>query len=307
MPLIVEDNLPAHKVLQEEDVFIMTKNRAETQDIRPVDIAILNLMPNKEETEIQILRSISNTPLQINIDLIKTESYTSKNTEEKYLNTFYKNFKDIKNKKYDGMIITGAPVEKMDFEEVAYWEELKEIFEYAKENVYSTMFICWASQAALYYYYDVPKHFSDKKIFGIYEYEVKNKNLLTKGFDDIFLSPQSRHTYTKEEDIKKIKDLNIICSREDTGVCLSTSNDNRFIFVSGHNEYDKNSLFKEYKRDLDSGLEIEKPINYFDDNGNIKITWRSHGNALFSNWINYCVYQDTPYCIDKITGKSIKS
>ncbi len=211
MPLIVENNLPAKKILEKENIFIMGgKERARAQDIRPVKIAIVNLMPNKEETEIQILRALSNTPLQVNIDLIRTETYKSKNTEEKYLKRFYKDFSEIQNNKYDGMIITGAPVEKLDFEEVLYWEELERIFEFARENVYSSMFICWASQAALYYYYDIPKYTLNKKIFGVYEYKILQDNVLTKGFDDIFYSPQSRYSYTREEDVRKVKDLKLL-------------------------------------------------------------------------------------------------
>ncbi len=305
MPLIVEENLPAKKILKEEDVFIMGKNRAESQDIRPVNIAILNLMPNKEETEIQLLRALSNTPLQINIDLIRTGSYKSKNTDEIYLKKFYKNFNDIKDKKYDGMIITGAPIEKLEFEDVLYWSELEQIFDYARENVYSTLFICWASQAALYYYYNIPKYTSNNKIFGIYDYKINGNSLLTKGFDDIFNIPQSRYTYTKSEDLEAIEDLEIICSREDTGVCLAATKDNRFVFVSGHGEYDRDSLLKEYKRDIDKGIAIEKPYNYFDNEDNIIVNWRAHGNLLYTNWLNYCVYQDTPYNIENIKGKKV--
>lgn len=305
MPLIVEENLPAKKILLEENVSIIGKERAKTQDIRPIKIGIVNLMPNKEETEIQILRAISNTPLQVNIDLIRTESYKSKNTEEKYLKKFYKDFSDIKNTKYDGMIITGAPIERMDFEEVEYWKELEEIFEYVEKNVYSTMFICWASQAALYHYYNIPKYILDKKIFGIYDYKVLEKSVLTKGFDDIFYSPQSRYAYTKEEDIRKRQDLKILGSRKDTGVSLVTSLDNRFVFVSGHFEYSRDTLYKEYLRDISNGLDTDIPINYFKDNnveGEIIVKWRSHGDLLFTNWLNYCVYQETPYDIEKISN-----
>lgn len=308
MPLIVADNLPAKSQLQKEDIFIMGKNRAKAQDIRPVHIAILNLMPNKEETEIQILRSLSNTPLQVNIDLIRTSSYQSKNTKEQHLELFYKDFAEVKDKKYDGLIITGAPVEQLDFEDVLYWEELKEIFEFARSNVYSTMFICWASQAALYYYYGIPKYTASRKIFGIYEYELETKSPLTKGLDDYFYSPQSRHTYNKASDIKGHSDLTIICSREDTGVSLATSLDHRFIFVAGHNEYDRDSLYKEYIRDLNKGLETEVPINYFKNNDpqeEIIMRWRAHGSLLYSNWLNHCIYQETPYHIENIQKKKV--
>ncbi|NMA85798.1 MAG: homoserine O-succinyltransferase [Tissierellia bacterium] len=308
MPLIVENNLPAKKILEKENIFIMGKERARAQDIRPVKIAIVNLMPNKEETEIQILRALSNTPLQVNIDLIRTETYKSKNTEEKYLKRFYKDFSEIQNNKYDGMIITGAPVEKLDFEEVLYWEELERIFEFARENVYSSMFICWASQAALYYYYDIPKYTLNKKIFGVYEYKILQDNVLTKGFDDIFYSPQSRYSYTREEDVRKVKDLKIISSREDTGVNLVTSLDNRFVFISGHGEYSRDTLYKEYLRDKEKGINIEKPINYFrneiEEDG-IIMRWKAHGSLFFTNWLNYCVYQETPYNINEIQTKKV--
>ncbi len=308
MPLVIDKDLPSKKALEKERIFIMDSERARSQDIRPIKIAILNLMPNKEETEIQILRALSNTPLQVNIDLIRTESYKSKNTEEKYLQDYYKDFSEIKNEKYDGMIITGAPVEKLDFEEVKYWDELTEIFEYARTNVYSTIFICWASQAALYYYYGIEKVMNDKKIFGIFEYEVLERGLLTKGFDDIFYMPQSRHSLNREEDIRQIKDLKIIGSHKDTGVSLATSLDNRFVFVAGHGEYDKDTLYKEFIRDKNLGLEIDTPINYFRNDkpeDGIIVRWRSHGNLLFTNWLNYFVYQETPYDINKIERKVV--
>lgn len=308
MPLIVENNLPAKDILEKENIFIMEKDRAKTQDIRPVRLAIVNLMPNKEETELQILRALSNTPLQVNIDLVRTETYKSKNTEEKYLERFYKDFSDIKNDKYDGMIITGAPVEKLHFEEVVYWKELSEIFEFARENVYSTMFICWASQAALYYYYDIPKYVQNKKIFGVYDYEILEDSVLTKGFDDVFYSPQSRYAFTREEDVKQVKDLKIISSREDTGVNLISSLDNRFVFIAGHNEYSRDTLHKELIRDRANGLPTETPINYFrndQEEDGIIMRWKSHGSLLFSNWLNYCVYQETPYDINKIKEKKV--
>lgn len=308
MPLVIDKDLPSIKALEKERIFIIDSERAKAQDIRPIKIAILNLMPNKEETEIQILRALSNTPLQVEIDLIKTESYQAKNTSEKYLKRYYKNFSEIKNEKYDGMIITGAPVEKLDFEEVKYWQELTEIFDYARTNVYSTMFICWASQAALNYYYGVEKHLSPKKIFGVYEYEVQRGGQLTKGFDDYFYMPQSRHALNRQEDIEKIGDLKIIGSDEETGVSLVTSLDNRFVFVSGHGEYDKDSLYKEYLRDKKLGLDIDLPINYFrndDPEEDIIVRWRSHANLLFTNWLNYFVYQETPYDISKIEKKIV--
>ncbi|MGO1470908.1 MAG: homoserine O-acetyltransferase/O-succinyltransferase family protein, partial [Tissierella sp.] len=308
MPLIIDNDLPSKKILEDENLFIMGKDRATTQDIRPIKIAIVNLMPNKEETEIQLLRLLSNTPLQVDIDLIRTKTHNSKNTDETYLKRFYKDFSQIKDEKYDGMIITGAPVEKLDFEEVDYWPELREIFEYARTNVYSTMFICWAAQAALYHYYGIPKYIEDKKVFGVFEYDVLEESALTKGFDDVFYSPQSRHSINREEDVRKIEDLKIIGSRPDTGVSLARSLDNRFVFVSGHGEYDRDTLYKEYIRDKSKGLEIQTPVNYFkndnEDEG-IQVKWKSHGNLLFINWMNYCVYQETPYDINKIERKRV--
>lgn len=308
MPLIVEDFLPAKDTLQQEDIFIIGKSRAKKQDIRPISLAILNLMPNKEETEIQILRCLSNTPLQVNVDLIKVSSHISKNTEASYLKKFYKDFEEIKNRKYDGMIITGAPVEQLEFEDVNYWEELEDIFEYAKNNVYSTMFICWASQAALYYYYDVPKYTSSQKIFGVYEYDLKHQTKLTNGFDDRYYSPQSRYTYVREEDVAKIDDLVILSAHDDTGVSLASSLDQRFVFVSGHSEYDRDTLYKEYLRDLEKGLSTPKPIHYFvnnDEEQGIEVKWRSSGNLFFQNWLNHYVYQSTPYDLNELTTKKV--
>ncbi|HHU60381.1 MAG TPA: homoserine O-succinyltransferase [Natronincola sp.] len=306
MPLIVEEHLPAKKILQEENVFIMGKERASTQDIRPIKLAIVNLMPNKEETEIQLFRVLSNTPLQINIDLVRTESYKSKHTEEKYLEKFYKDFSQIKNDKYDGMIITGAPVEKLEFEEVLYWKELEEIFEFARTNVYSTMFICWAAQAGLYYYYDIPKYTLNEKIFGVFEYELMGNSPLTKGFDDVYYFPQSRYSHTREEDVREIKDLQIISTHPDSGPNIIASSDHRFVFVTGHGEYSRDTLYKEYIRDLNIGLNPNKPQNYFrndNEEDGIVMRWRSYGNLLFTNWLNYCVYQETPYDLGKLEGK----
>ncbi len=308
MPLLVPDRLPAQVQLRKEDIFVMGKSRADKQDIRPVRLAILNLMPNKEETEIQILRALSNTPIQIDIDLIRTHSYRSKNTAEEHLSLFYKDFAEIRTEKYDGLIITGAPVEHMEFEDVHYWEELSEIFEFARTNVYSTMFICWAAQAALYYYYGIKKHPADQKIFGVYEYDIAHRTPLTKGLDDSFYSPQSRHTYNRAEDVRNCADLLLLAAREDTGVGLCASLDNRFIFVAGHNEYDKDSLHKEYLRDLAKNLPIRPPINYYKDNDpnrEIIMRWRSHGSLLFSNWVNFCVYQETPFDIEEIQTKKV--
>lgn len=308
MPLIMSSNLPAYNILSKENVFIISESRAKSQDIRPLRIAIVNLMPNKEVTETQLFRMLSNTALQVEVDLIRTKSYTSKNTSEEYLSKFYKTFDDIKDTKYDGMIITGAPVEKMEFDDVLYWNELVQIMDYAKENVYSTMFICWASQAALYHFYGIPKYIMDKKLFGIYKFEVMANSLLTRGFDDFFYAPQSRYAYNKEEDIRKADDLIILAGSDDAGVHLLASKDNRFVFVTGHVEYDIDTLDKEYKRDIKDGLTTDIPLNYYEnDNPNERIIqrWKSCGNLMFSNWLNYCVYQNTPYDINSISKKIV--
>lgn len=306
MPLIVEDGLPSGNKLGEEQIFVIDKSRAGTQDIRPVDIAILNLMPNKEETEVQLLRALSNTPLQVNIDLIKMGSYESQNTSKDYLERFYKNFSDIKDKKYDGLIVTGAPVEKMDFDDVKYWDELQDLFDFAKTNVYSTIFICWAAQAALYHYYGIPKHDASKKIFGVYHFDIERPSLLTRGLGPKLISPQSRHTYTSRKDVEAVEDLVLICHHEDTGVGLCTSRDQRFVFMAGHNEYETYTLYHEYERDLNQGKSIEKPVNYFEDDGKtILNTWMAHTSLFYSNWLNHCVYQRTPFDIQTIKEKEI--
>lgn len=309
MPVIVPHDLPAKEILLKENIFVMNEERANTQDIRPLKIAVVNLMPTKIETETQLVRMLSNTPLQVNIDLIRPSTYKSKNTSEEHLEKFYKTFKEIKNLKYDAMIITGAPVEKLDYLEVNYWEELKEIMDYAKENVYSTMFICWASQAALYHYYGVEKHRLTSKLFGVFENKVLKESVLTRGFDKYFYAPQSRYTYCKEDDIKNIEEIDIIVKSEEAGFHIAATKDNRFIFISGHCEYDEYTLDREYKRDKGMGLAIEIPKNYYEDDDSSKdiiVRWKSHGNLLFSNWLNYCVYQETPYDIKKIDNKVFK-
>ena len=308
MPVIVPHDLPAKEILLKENIFLMNEARANAQDIRPLKIAVVNLMPTKIETETQLIRMLSNTPLQVNIDFIRTSSHKSKNTSEEHLEKFYKTFKEIKNIKYDAMIITGAPVEKLDYLEVNYWEELKEIMDYARENVYSTMFICWASQAALYHYYGVDKYALDKKIFGVFENKINKESVLTRGFDKYFYAPQSRYTYCKEEDIETIEDIDIIAKSEEAGFHIAATKDNRFIFISGHCEYDEYTLDREYKRDKEMGLDIEVPKNYYEDDDSSKdiiVRWKSHGNLLFSNWLNYCVYQETPYNIKKIEKKMV--
>ena len=308
MPLIIPKDLIVEEVLERENIFTMRDSSAKEQDIRPLRIAIVNLMPKKEETELQLLRMLSNTALQINIDLVRMESYNPANSDLKRLRAFYKTYEDIKHKKYDAMIITGAPIETIAYEEIKYWDELKTIFEFAKENVYSTMFICWSAQAALYHYYNIDHKVADGKIFGVFEFDKLKDNKIVKGFDDTFLVPTSRHTYVKAEDLEDIEDLEVLAARPDTGVSLATTKDNRFVFNFGHWEYDKDTLHSEYIRDISQGKKIAPPQNYYEDNDpkkEIKIRWRSAGNLFFSNWLNYCVYQETPFAIETIEGKSV--
>ncbi len=303
MPIIVPKDIPAAKVLASENIFVMNDKRASTQDIRPLEIAIINLMPTKIVTETQLMRLLSNSPLQVNITLVATESYVGKNTPREHLTRFYKSFSDIKDKKFDGMIVTGAPVEEIDFTEVKYWGELQKIFEFAKSRVTSTIFICWGAQAALYYYYGIEKHPLKKKLFGVY----KHKKLiaydrLLKGTDDRFFMPHSRHTTVYEEDIKNCKDLVLVASSKEAGAAIIRSKDNKFIFITGHAEYDRDTLELEYKRDLERGLKIDPPENYYVEGGKgeIKMCWASTANLIYMNWLNHYVYQLTPYEIDKI-------
>ena len=308
MPVIIPKDLPAANKLASENIFVMNESRAKSQDIRPLKVAIINLMPTKIETETQLLRMLSNTALQIEVDFIRTSTYTSKNTSFEHLEKFYKTFEQIKDNKYDAMIITGAPVEKIEYEKVEYWNELTQIMDFARERVYSTMFICWASQAALFHYYGIPKYMLEKKIFGVYENEIINESVLTRGFDQMFYAPQSRYTYCKEEDIRNVDDLVILAKSEEAGVHLVSSKDNRMIFVSGHVEYDADTLDKEYRRDIANGINTSIPINYYknnDSNNEIVVRWKSNGNMMFSNWLNYCVYQNTPYDINAISKKIV--
>ncbi|HOB16771.1 MAG TPA: homoserine O-succinyltransferase [Defluviitoga sp.] len=304
MPINIPANLPAGEILKKENVFVMSQERAIHQDIRPLEIIILNLMPTKIVTETQILRLIGNTPLQVNVSLLRMISHKSKNTSEEYLRTFYTTFSEIKYKKIDGLIITGAPVETLDFEEVDYWEELKEVMKWSKNNVFSTLHLCWGAQAGLYLYYGINKYPVNKKIFGVFEHSVNDISCkLVRGFDDIFWAPHSRHTEIKREDIEPITELNIISESVDAGVYLIEKVDGRQVFVTGHPEYDPVILKKEYERDLNKGLDIPLPKNYFpndDPNGEPIVKWRSHAYLLFSNWLNYYVYQETPYEINKI-------
>lgn len=299
MPIKVHSNLPAKIILEEENIFIMDENRAISQDIRPLKIAILNLMPLKEDTEVQLLRSLSNTPLQVDITFLTTASYTGKNTATSHLDKYYLTFADIKNQKFDGLIITGAPVEQMEFEDVAYWNELTEIMDWSKENVTSTFHICWGAQAGLYYHYGVKKTGLSEKLFGVYNHKVKHRKYpLVRGFDDEFFAPHSRHTTMSKEEIEAIDDLIVLAESDEAGVFLVMSKDGRRIFVMGHPEYDRMTLDAEYKRDLGKGLPIAMPKNYYPGNNpDVRplLQWRGHSNALYTNWLNYYVYQNTPY------------
>ncbi len=298
MPIKIQSDLPAREILESENIFVMTNERASHQDIRPLKIAIVNLMPTKIATETQLLRLLGNTPLQIEISLVHMESHTAKNTGEEHLQRFYVSSKEILSQRFDGIIITGAPVEQIPFENVDYWDELKTIMDYAKDNVFSTLYICWGAQAGLYHNYGIPKYNLKKKMFGIFKHNkcVENDPLL-RGFDDVFLAPQSRHTEVTRSDIEKNADLCILAESDDAGVLLVKSKDSRKIFVTGHFEYDVDTLAGEYWRDVEKGLDIEVPKNYFTNDDPSKpplSTWRSYANLFYYNWINY-VYQETPY------------
>lgn len=310
MPICVQGDLPAKEILEKENIFTMDEHRAMHQDIRPISIAVLNLMPLKEDTELQLLRSLSNTPLQVDITFLTVTSHESKNTSMSHLNKFYLTFGDVKDQRFDGLIITGAPVELMEFEEVDYWKEVCTIMEWSKTHVTSTLYLCWGAQAGLYYHYGIQKHILDRKIFGIFPHHVKNRKVpLVRGFDDVFFAPHSRNTAVFTEDIERVKDLTILAKSEEVGVFLAIADEGRKIFVMGHPEYDRLTLDKEYKRDLAKGMDIALPKNYYpgdDCERRPELLWRSHGNALYSNWLNYYVYQQTPYeFIDtaRIVGK----
>ena len=306
MPIKVADALPAKKILKQESIFVMDESRAFHQDIRPLKILILNLMPNKQQTEVQLLRLLSNSPLQVEVSFMHTQSHISKNTSRAYLDTFYQTFDDVKNQKYDGMIITGAPVETMPFEEVNYWDELTQIMEWTKTNVTSTFYICWGAQAGLYYHYGINKYPLEKKMFGVFAHtKVYDHIDLLRGFDDVFYAPHSRHTEVRAEDIEKTEGIRIIASGEEAGVYIVASDDMRKFFVMGHSEYEKNTLANEYFRDKDKGLEIDIPKNYFKDDDPTKppvALWKAHSSLLYTNWLNYYVYQLTPYDINSIGG-----
>lgn len=299
MPIKVQSDLPAKKVLEDENIFMMDETRAMHQDIRPLQIAILNLMPLKEDTEVQLLRSLSNTPLQLDVTFLTTSSYVGHNTATSHLDKFYLTFEDVKERKFDGLIITGAPVEMLEFEEVSYWEELKRIMRWSKENVTSTLHVCWGAQAGLYYHFGLKKRYLGRKLFGIYEHRVLvRREPLVRGFDDIFYMPHSRYTEVAREDIAACGELTILAESDEAGVLLCMTHDGRQVFLMGHPEYDRITLDKEYKRDLEKGMEIAMPKNYYpgDDAGRRpNLIWRAHANTLYSNWINYMVYQNTPY------------
>lgn len=304
MPIKVSDKLPAIETLRKENIFVMGENRALHQDIRPLKILVLNLMPMKITTETQLLRQLSNSPLQIEIDLLHAQSHTSTNISAEHLKTFYKTFRQVRHQKYDGMIITGAPVEQMEFEKVDYWPELKKIMDWAESNVTSIIYICWAAQAALYHRYNIRKYPVRKKIFGVFPHIVLNKLVpLLRGFDDVFFVPHSRHTEIRKKDVEKITELEVLSESKEAGVYIVASRDGKHIFITGHSEYDPLTLKAEYDRDNAKGLPIDIPKNYFPGNSPSKqpeVMWRSHSSLLFSNWLNYYVYQVTPYDIKKI-------
>ncbi|KZL91521.1 homoserine O-acetyltransferase MetA [Clostridium magnum] len=303
MPVKIPDNLPASKILSDENIFLMSESRASSQDIRPLKIAILNLMPTKTTTEVQLLRLLANSPLQTEVVLLHPKSHIPKNTSEEYLETFYKTFEDIKNSKFDGLIITGAPVEQIPFEEVDYWNELTQIMDWSLSHVYSTLHICWGAQAGLYYHYGIPKYPLKEKMFGVFAHKIVEKNTrLLLGFDDIFYVPHSRHTEVRREDIEKVDSLKILTESDESGVHLVADKGARQFFITGHSEYDALTLKAEYDRDIAKGLNIDPPKNYFpnDDTSKIpEIKWRAHANLLFSNWLNYFVYQETPYDLNE--------
>ena len=306
MPIKIPADLPATETLHNENIFVMTESRALTQDIRPLKILILNLMPTKIATETQLARLLGNSPLQVEPEFLQTASYVPKNTSAEHMIAFYKHFDEVKNNKYDGLIITGAPVEQMPFEEVEYWDELCRIMEWSKTNVTSTFHICWGAQAGLYYHYGIRKYPLDKKLFGVFLYKAEHKrSMLLRGFDDEFWVPHSRHTTVLREDIEKHPELKILASSDEAGVYAVATERGKQIFITGHSEYDADTLKKEYLRDKNAGLPIEVPKNYFPDDDDTKepiVRWRSHANLIYSNWLNYFVYQITPYNIDEING-----
>ena len=306
MPIKIPNNLPAVDILAKENIFVMKESRALSQDIRPLKFVIVNLMPTKIETETQLLRLISNTPLQIEVTLLKMDSYKSKNVSEEHMETFYKTFDDIKDERFDGMIITGAPIETLDFEDVIYWEEIMKIMEWSKKHVFSALHICWGAQAGLYYHYGIKKYQLNKKIFGIFPIKLKERyenNELFRGFDEIFNMPHSRHTKIEENDILKEPELEILAKSDEAGVSIIRSKDKRKIFLTGHLEYDRFTLAKEYERDVSQNKKIDVPFNYYPEDDPTKkpiFNWKAHANLLFVNWINHYVYQETPYNLEEL-------
>lgn len=304
MPLTLPDKLPAIELLKQENIFVMDTTRAASQDIRPLRIAVLNLMPLKITTETDLVRLLSNSPLQIELSFMKVKSHTSKNTPVEHMQAFYTDFEEMRHHKYDGFIITGAPVEHMDFEEVTYWDEMIEIFDWARHNVTSTLYICWAAQAGLYHHYGIPKYPLEKKMFGIFKHRVNNPELpLFRGFDDEFSIPHSRHTEVRREDMERCAELDILAESDESGVSVVMARGGREIFLTGHSEYSPLTLDTEYKRDLGKGLPIEMPKHYYrndDPSQDPVVTWRGHANLLFNNWLNYYVYQTTPYKLEDI-------
>ena len=307
MPIKIPNDLPAVKVLNDENIFVMTEARAVSQDIRPLRILLLNLMPKKIETETQLSRLLGNTPLQVELELIRTKTHQSKNTSEEHLLAFYKTFDDVRDQNFDGMIITGAPVEHLPFEEVEYWDELCTIMEWTKTHVHSTFHICWGAQAGLYYHFGVKKYPLDKKMFGIFPHKVDYRRpILLRGFDDTFMAPHSRHTEIRREDLEQIPNMKILASSEEAGIYAAMTEGGKQIFITGHSEYDALTLDSEYKRDVALGRPIEIPKNYYPDDDPTRepnVCWRSHANLLYSNWLNYFVYQTTPFDIEKVRNE----
>ena len=307
MPIKIPADLPAVEILNKENIFVIDEKKALQQDIRPLRIAIMNLMPSKIETETQILRLIGNSPLQVEVVLLHPKSYLSKHTPISHLKTFYKTFDEVKNEKFDGLIITGAPVEHMEFEDIDYWQELTELMDWSKDNVYSTYHICWGAQAGLYYHYGINKYTMDKKMSGVFIHKKNRNNVrLLRGFDDVFYVPHSRYTNVRKEDIIKCSDLEILSESDVSGIYIVASKDGRQIFVTGHSEYDSDTLAKEYFRDINKGLQVEIPQNYFENDDSDKepvVRWKSHANLLYVNWLNYYVYQETPYDLAKLKAE----
>lgn len=303
MPIKIQSDLPAKAELEEENIFVMDENRAISQNIRPLEIIVLNLMPIKQDTELQLLRGLSNTPLQIDVTFLQMSSHVSKNTSASHIKKFYQTFEEIKNNNYDGMIITGAPVEKLDFEEVNYWDELITVMEWSKKHVTSTIHICWGAQAGLYYHYGIKKELLPKKLSGVYKHRVMNrKEPLVRGFDDVFMAPHSRYTQASRQQILDNTRLKVLADSDEAGIYIVLGDGGKEIFVMGHPEYDRLTLDQEYKRDIDKGIEPDLPVNYYpDDDCNRKplLSWRSHANNLYTNWLNYYVYQITPYDLNE--------